>query len=758
MPKKQITPLNEEFDFKLFVTIAQRNVEWFLMFMTLSVIIWYVIVRYTAPMFESSALMKLNTDNNVTKALNITRDVYQEQNNELAGNLELIRSSIIVSKAIATLPLRVTYISKGTLLENEMYKSSPFEVNFLIKDSLWLDRPFYLQFINEKSFVLSYIPVGEKDQIEEENENGKWIHLKGISLQINVINYQSILKHQSQLKKNTFKFIINSDKALIKDFSSKLSVIMANPDAKTINIKVKEKNATKASDMSNAISQEFLKFDVLRSREATDRILDFIDTTLYRVNNDLSESEINLERFKSHNRIITPELLATDLSSKMSQIELRLTDYTLNLLAISELKKAIESEKKVDEKMLSLAGIYKTDEIKEALNSLNVLLDKREEALIQVTDKAEYVKMLNGRIQRLKEYFLQSVTYEEEGIKTKKAELESQYRKLNSNYLGIPEQQTEFERLQRIFNVNEKFYSLLLEKKAEFSITRAGFVSKNIILEAARPASAPYYPNKSLILSSCIMVGFVVSFLLIFIKYLFYNQIGSLEEIAQYTDAPLLGIVPRYKREIPISQLLVDKSPKSVIAEAFRSIRTNLQFINNDEKPQLMALTSTISGEGKTFNAINLAGVISFSGKKVIILDLDMRKPKIHLGFNVENNRGMSTILIGKDTIENCINHSALENLDFITAGPIPPNPSELIISPKMDELLEYLKLRYDVIIADTPPVGVVSDGIPMIQKADFPIYILRANYSRKMFIHNINKIISENKVPRLSVVLNSVD
>src|SRR5690606_31981395 len=147
-------------------------------------------------------------------------------------------------------------------------------------------------------------------------------------------------------------------------------------------------------------------------------------------------------------------------------------------------------------------------------------------------------------------------------------------------------------------------------------------------------------------------------------------------EIAQYTDAPLLGIVPRYKREIPISQMLVDKSPKSVIAEAFRSIRTNLQFINNEEGSQLMAVTSTISGEGKTFNAINLAGVISFSGKKVIILDLDMRKPKIHLGFNVENNRGISTILIKKDSFENCINKSSLENLDFITAGPIPPNPS----------------------------------------------------------------------------------
>ncbi|MBK7684440.1 MAG: CpsD/CapB family tyrosine-protein kinase [Bacteroidetes bacterium] len=237
-----------------------------------------------------------------------------------------------------------------------------------------------------------------------------------------------------------------------------------------------------------------------------------------------------------------------------------------------------------------------------------------------------------------------------------------------------------------------------------------------------------------------------------------YNEINSLEEVSQYTDAAMLGIVPKYKREIPISQLLVDKNPKSVISEAFRSIRTNLQFISNDEGAKIIALTSTISGEGKTFNAINLAGVIAFSGLKVVILDLDMRKPKIHLGFNVENNHGISTLLIGKDLPENCITKSSLHNLDFITAGPIPPNPAELIINPKMEVLLEYLKGIYDIIIIDLPPVGIVSDGIPIMQIADYPLYILRANYSRKMFIAQINKLITDNKVKNMSVILNGVE
>ncbi len=199
---------------------------------------------------------------------------------------------------------------------------------------------------------------------------------------------------------------------------------------------------------------------------------------------------------------------------------------------------------------------------------------------------------------------------------------------------------------------------------------------------------------------------------MIITRYLIYNEINALEEVGQYTDAALLGIIPKYKREIPISQLLVDKNPKSVISEAFRSVRTNLQFISSAEGAKIIAVTSTISGEGKTFNAINLAGVIAFSGLRVVILDLDMRKPKIHLGFNVENNHGISTLLIGRDTPEKCILKSSLANLDFITAGPIPPNPAELIINPKMDALLEHLKALYDVIIIDLPPVGIVSDEL----------------------------------------------
>jgi tyrosine-protein kinase Etk/Wzc len=202
----------------------------------------------------------------------------------------------------------------------------------------------------------------------------------------------------------------------------------------------------------------------------------------------------------------------------------------------------------------------------------------------------------------------------------------------------------------------------------------------------------------------------------------------------------------------------VDKNPKALISEAFRTIRTNLNFIDGSEGPKIVSVTSTISGEGKTFVAINVAGVLAFTGKKVVIIDLDMRKPKIHKGFGVNNQIGMSTILTGMSEVDECFNDSTMDNLKFITAGPTPPNPSELILGAKLDEVLEYLKTRFDYIVIDNAPVGLVTDGIATIQRAHYPIYVFRAGYSRKMFAQILDRLKNESSVKNLAVVLNDVD
>jgi capsular exopolysaccharide synthesis family protein len=173
------------------------------------------------------------------------------------------------------------------------------------------------------------------------------------------------------------------------------------------------------------------------------------------------------------------------------------------------------------------------------------------------------------------------------------------------------------------------------------------------------------------------------------------------------------------------------------------------------KKKRIITVTSTVSGEGKTFVSLNLAGVIALSDTKVVILDLDMRKPKIHMAFDEENHAGISTILIGKHKLQDCIRRTTISTLDYIGAGPTPPNPSELILRPELDVLLKELHLYYDVIVIDTPPVGLVTDGILVMKKADLPIYVVRADYSKRYFVKNVNKLVKNNSFSKLSIILN---
>ena len=258
---------------------------------------------------------------------------------------------------------------------------------------------------------------------------------------------------------------------------------------------------------------------------------------------------------------------------------------------------------------------------------------------------------------------------------------------------------TDYLNLQRMYEINSEYYSKLLTKKAEYEMVKAGFVSDNEIIEPAKSDSTPISPQKQSNYFILIGAGLIIGLLIVVLKYLLHNTVSSTSDVSKHTEnIPILGMVPSYKDVIPVSQLIVDKNPKSLMSEAFRSIRSNMQFISQNEGSKIITVTSTISGEGKTFVAINLGGIIAFSEKRVIILDLDMRKPKTHIGFNVQNTIGMSTLLIGKSSLEDCIQKSHLENLHFITAGPIPPNPAELIINHKMSDVINELKKSYDII------------------------------------------------------------
>ncbi|NLA25433.1 MAG: polysaccharide biosynthesis tyrosine autokinase, partial [Bacteroidales bacterium] len=286
----------------------------------------------------------------------------------------------------------------------------------------------------------------------------------------------------------------------------------------------------------------------------------------------------------------------------------------------------------------------------------------------------------------------------------------------------------------------------------------AGLVSNNIILEKANIPRNQKSPILSLVLMISIISGIVVVIAFIAIRYLLFNKIISIDDIQDYSNIPIIGAIPISRIKADVSKLLLHRHPKSMLAESFRNIRGNMEFIKTEGSSKIITISSTISGEGKTFVALNLGAIIAMSGQKVIVCDLDLRKPRLHKSFETDNIKGISTILIGRDAIEDCIHKTEIDNLEFITSGPIPPNPSEILMQESYTKLFEDLKKKYDYIIVDTPPIGIVTDAMASYKIADYPIYITRSGVSPKAFVAHINDFVENSKIKNFSIILNGIE
>ena len=755
--KERVTNFSNNFEIGLFIHLLKKSLIIYILIFAAAIASGYLYLRYTDPIYESSLIMQINKKDQAGQLLNVYSSF--EDNTQLIAEVELLKSSFMLEKAIKAMPLKIGYFSKGEILTTDNYKSSSFKIlNFTIFDSTIMNQKVFISIYGNNKYILKN-EAGST--ISEEPFNlDDFITNKHFSCIISGTNRESFI---NKLAVNELYFVFNDVKSFAASVKEKIEVDIENSTAKTIRIQFKHKNARLASDIISTLTSEYNKYVYDRQNTSSTNIVQFIAAQKDSVDKRLKESERLIQVFQKSNDIHNTAGLSTSILSQIESIESQVVKIEIQNSILGEIRSML-SVKGLETDMAAIIPVLIGMEFKSSLNNLIVKLketiDHKTALLRTVTSDNDNVTRVNNEIRVQIKLIIDAIEIFNNQGKKKLTIINNKVKYLESQLYTLPEKELELARLDRVLQINNKYYTLLLEKETEYKLSSAGLTMYNEILEEAKVPLTPITPKKTLTYLVVFFVAFFASILFAVIKYLMHDQITSLNEIIKLSSATIgiLGIVPKYKNNIPVSQLIIDKSPKSIITESFRTIRTNMQFISNKKDSKVIAITSTISGEGKTFIALNLAGIIAFSGKKVIVLDLDMRKPKLHLGFGAENQNGMSTLLIEKDSVENCIRHSSLDNLDFITAGPIPPNPSELIINGVLDTLIEKLKLDYDMIVTDNPPVGLVTDGIPVIQKADYPIYIFKANYSKKNFIQNVDRIINENNVPKLSVILNGVD
>lgn len=739
-------------DFIKFLIVTRRNLMYILMIFAICLLAAILYLRYSIPVYQSSSVLKLEIESNAN-ILGLTNNQNSESRGKLTGEIELIKSNLVLKEVIDNLPLQVSYYSEGKFKDNEHYPNSIFYVDYKIKDKSIKDQKIHMDIIDRNSYKLSFEKHGK--QYSQKCRFDKTYQNKYLSYNITLDE-----SFKEKIDYYNFYFTINSDKALLEQLNENLNVEIINPNAKTIKVSYKDTDEEKAKDIVAMVDSVYLVKGLEHNYKSKEQTLKFLDTLLNKTQKDLRKYENKMENFIRKNKSADIESEFEKTLMQTDKLEAKIKELRMKLSALNDLNLSVKSGKSnLEEIMASLSSLQNAN-LNQLLTQLNKLYNKKELLKLSHESNTYVIQKVNAKIKNYQKQIIEIIKEQKESLNKKISKLKKEKNSLQQRFQELPSKHTRYKRLMRFYNLYEKFYLRMIERKAEVGIKKAGTVPNFTELSQPTVPSQPIYPKPLMVYGFAGGIAFVISLILLVISYFLHNSIDNIGELEKLSAVPVLGYVPKFKKEkMEISRLITNDNPKSPVSEALRNIRTNLEFLSHENKgSKIITLTSTVSGEGKTFVAINLAGIMALAEQKVIVLDMDLRKPKIHSSFNVNNDKGLSTILINKHNIDECIHHSSQQNLDFITSGPIPPNPSELILKNTFNQLIHELKNRYDIIIMDTPPTGLVTDGILLMKHADVPIYIVRSEFSKKGYEKNINKLYYQNNFKNLTVILNDFD
>ncbi|HEX8060744.1 MAG TPA: polysaccharide biosynthesis tyrosine autokinase [Cyclobacteriaceae bacterium] len=527
-----------------------------------------------------------------------------------------------------------------------------------------------------------------------------------------------------------------------------------NVDANTISVSFQDHNAGKARDIVNRIDSMYVNYSDEQKNLTNKQKIEW-------VNSELGQIEGKMEGYENYFETFTLQNKSNDVNNDLRK--------TINTLY------AIDSQRfQLNRRISAVDGILEQFQANNFILSgtnrtyLPRYLDKPIEDLQQMVLEIEKLglsynentfafKQKESQIEKARSTVFKQVADLKRDWSENLVDLNQRKADLEKRFASMPDRNTQYTKNQRFYKLYEEFYLSMMQAKAEFEIAKAGTTPDIKILAPATYPDEPIYPRRALVYGIGVSSGFVICIVLVGLLYVVNNKVTNTGEIERGTSAPLLAVIPESRHTTKTPFHVLD-NPKSIVSEAIRTLRTNLEFFSVPGQSKTISISSTIAGEGKSFLALNLGGVIAMSKKKVILVDLDMRKSKLSVPFKIpDDQKGMSTALIGRYDVLDCILPTGLENFDYVPAGPHPPNPSELLMNGDFTHLVDKLRKIYEFVLIDTPPVGLVTDGIMAMKKTDVTIYIVRANYSKKDFLTNIERIQRLHKIGNMSVVFNAL-
>jgi capsular exopolysaccharide synthesis family protein len=747
---------NDEIDLKQVFGIIKKYKISIILITLLFFIGSGIFAYYKQNVYASHATIEVLEDTNKLSSTDFMMKAFGGTTDNIDNEIAVLQSRYIVDKALQTLNLSTRYYSYNKLhKKTELYKNSPFIVtNMTLMDPIYY-KTFELIPLDANKFKLIIKPLslfsikgilvkaGVQQLKEDEKIKYEAVHKFGEKITTPWFSFTIDKLANLEADKYTFNFV--PKKVLYDVFSSGLSVSLASELGSIIDLDYQDTVSLRAKEILNAIAQAYIDEGIKEKTKTAELTLGFIDSQLNSINTKLTASEVNLKNYKMQNNVISlKNRLALD-TEKVASYDAEQQKVQTEINILTNLQHYMDQNS--DLAGLTIGTINFVDKnLASLVRQLQELTNKRNLLLVDYTELHPEVIKLTRSITDIKRSIKLTLSSSLRQLKQRNRDLKKMIARYNSSLDSLPRKEKALAELSRPLKVNESVYEYLLQKKAETAILKSSTIADARILDAAREEPVPVKPKRKLIVIVGIILGFILGIAQAFFREFLINTVQNAEEIERYTSLPMYGVVPYNK----------DKMTKNIYMEAFRNIRTNLQFLPGNENNKVISITSSVSGEGKTTVAASLAEVLARGNKKVILLDLDMRKASVHQKFNLTNNIGMSNYLTMQNSLDEVTKETDVFGLEVITTGPLPPNPSELILSEMFTNLLEELRQKYDYIIIDTPPAGLVTDATIIMNYSDITFFVIRAKYTRKEFVKNIDRIAKEHSQNRIGLILNA--
>lgn len=746
-----------EKDIQAIVRIVKQN--WYipLIAITLSYIAGYFYTYKLTNIYQASTQLLVNVKDFYDKSIISEDNMYSSAYTTYIDNsnqIRVIKSYDIMEETIEKLKdvLQVSYFIVGKVRTTEQFKGMPFDIKVNAINPAFYEIPIKFKIKNYTSYQISVEINGQ--QITKEGFFDKEL----IDTDLNIlVKRASNLTMQTaiSLSNINYEIVIHSKDFLINQYMGTMNV--ENPDYTNIlKVSIEDVIPERAIFVLDTLTSVYMKSTLKSRLELNEKTLQYIDKQLSEISAALKGIEDSMEYYKNTHNILDLDWEQSTYLAKLSDFENQRNQLKMQIEALNDLEKYIIEDKDPQFLPPNVFILEKQGFLPSAVTELYQLQIKLNDQYGSNTDNNPNIANLKQNIRRLKQDLLIYITNSRKATYKLLENLETEITSYISKFKYIPPKQRDLLNIQRRLEVNQKLYSFLLEKRANTRIAKASISPTTKVVEKPRNMGV-VKPDKNKIRNTFISVGLGLSLLFILIRVLFFVKISDEEQLKELTNLPIIGIMP-YQKNINENAVVAIEEPYAPVSDAIRSLITNIKYATKDKPIKKILFTSFLPGEGKTFLSINLAAMFAKSGKKVALLEMDLHKPRIFSALKLNPDKGIAAFLSNQAVLNEIVYKTFIDNLDVYLAGKeTPPNPSDLLLSSKLNELLNNLEKNYDLIVIDTPPAGLLVDSIYLMQYADLNIFAVNARIDTRRTIKFINQLSNENKIPNLYLLLNGI-